>query len=311
MTRPYPELRRTTTSRKVYPEENQASTIDNSFSFVGQFSTQSKRISPVSYQPKSPIFDSAKADEKSKLKGNDESLHKSSSDTSIAIDVETGAAEKDKSNLKPTFSHDSDKTVQQEVKKSAEEPFVERAPTPITQYRISAKVLNALRWLIGILNAPIEDDVNHEEIQQKVKLVIAHFHAHFAPEEATPVESVPLLVKNLLNTSSNIRKCQTRAVDLGMDLKFLDKSVSYYVLLKTRLSTEINSANEKLSGLDQQKAKLEEELASIQHQIKEVEDQKKKLGVLSTVLSRDWRRPMANFHQLPNKRRKSENNSLK
>ncbi|MED6164259.1 hypothetical protein PIB30_087981 [Stylosanthes scabra] len=68
----------------------------------------------------------------------------------------------------------------------------------------------------------------------------------------------------------------------GKDLKLLDKTTSDYDKVKSQLSIEVDSANDKLLGLNQQKLYLEKELASIQRQIKGVEDQKEKLeGPLS------------------------------
>ncbi|MED6115652.1 hypothetical protein PIB30_092733 [Stylosanthes scabra] len=259
-------------------------------------STHSKQISPISRRPKSP-------------EGIEKDSHVSSSDTNTEIGPQLDTAEKTKSSPKPTSSHDSgdflldieslvaelhkaasetviekagdseslNKSVQQEVKKSIKEPIIERPPTPVNQYNISAEVLNALRWLIDLLNASLEQDVDHEMVQQKAEPVTSHFRKHFVPEEAAPVEGVPLLVKNLVNTASNLKKCQNWVIDLGKDLKLLDKTTSDYDKVKSQLGTEVESANDKLSGLNQQKTKLEKELASIQRQIKEVEDQKEKL----------------------------------
>ncbi|MED6198936.1 hypothetical protein PIB30_071357 [Stylosanthes scabra] len=184
---------------------------------------------------------------------------------------------------KKGHSNSLNKSVQQEVNRTIEEePIMDRPLTAATQYNISAEVLNALRWLIDLLNAPIDQNVDHEVVQQKVDLITAHFRKYYVPEEAAPVEGVPLLVKNLVNTASNLKKYQNRVVDLGKDLKLLDKTTSDYDKVKSQLSIEVDSANHKLLGLNQQKLKLEKELASILRQIKEMEDQKEKLeGPLS------------------------------
>ncbi|MED6132740.1 hypothetical protein PIB30_021564 [Stylosanthes scabra] len=213
-------------------------------------STQSKRISPISHRPNSPIIDLAKADGKSKPKNKGEGLNESSSDISIGIHIEAGAAKKDKSDPKPTSSHDSGdllldlESLVAELHKAASDTLIEKIGHSDSISNLNTEVLDALCWLIDLLSAPIEENVNHDEVQKKTKLITSYFQAHSIPEE---------------------------------DLKLFGKSTSDYNKLKTQLSTEIDSANDKLSRLNQQKTKLEEELASIQRKIKEVEDQKKKL----------------------------------
>ncbi|MED6157144.1 hypothetical protein PIB30_020645 [Stylosanthes scabra] len=116
---------------------------------------------------------------------------------------------------------------------------------------MSKEVVDALCWLINFLSAQVEDNVDHEEVKRRVEVAASHFHSFGAPEEAAPIEAVPLLI--------------------------LDKSTADYSQVKTDLGTKINLATGKLSELDQQKAKLEEELRAIQKRIDDVEEQKKKL----------------------------------
>ncbi|MED6175802.1 hypothetical protein PIB30_081785 [Stylosanthes scabra] len=206
------------------PKETQPTPLPTYSVSSDSASMHSQQISPISRQPKSPEVISKEAKEKTQPQGIKRDSHASSSDTH----TETG------------HSDSLNKSVQQEVNRTIEEPIMDRPLTPANQYSISAEVLNALRWLIDLLNAPIKQDVDHEVVQQKAELVTAHFRKHYVLEEAAPVEGVPLLVKS-------------------------------------QLSIEVDSANDKLLGLNQQKLKLEKELASVQRQIKEVEDQKEKL----------------------------------
>ncbi|MED6199854.1 hypothetical protein PIB30_079764 [Stylosanthes scabra] len=215
--------------------------------------------------------------EKAQPEGIERDSHASSFDTHTEIGPQSTTAEKTQPPPKPDSPHESgdflldienlvaelhkatfetvvektghsnslNKSVQQEVNRTIEEePIMDRPLTPANQYSISAEVLNALCWLIDLRNAPIEQDVDHE---------------------------------NLVNTASNLTKCQNRVADLGKYQKLLDKTTSDYDKVKSQLSIEVDSANDKLLGLNQQKLKLEKELASIQRQIKEVEDQKEKL----------------------------------
>ncbi|MED6183581.1 hypothetical protein PIB30_039161 [Stylosanthes scabra] len=251
-------------------------------------STHSQQISPISRRPKSLEVISKQAKEKTQTKGIEKDFHASSSDTNTEIGPQLNTVEKAKSHPMPTSHHDSgDFLLDIESLKlnftrplprlSIEEPIVDRPLTLANQYSISAEVLNALHWLIDLLNAPLEQDVDHEMVQQKVELVTSHYCKHYVPEEAAPVEGVPLLVKNLVNTASNLKKYQNQVVDLGKYLKLLDKTTSDYDKVKSQVSTEVYSVNDKLLGLNQQKMKHEKELASIQRQINEVEDQKEKL----------------------------------
>ncbi|MED6137384.1 hypothetical protein PIB30_064570 [Stylosanthes scabra] len=184
---------------------------------------------------------------------------------------------------KTGHSDSLNKSVQQEVHRAIEEePIMDRPLTPATQYSIGAEVLNALRWLIDLLNAPIDQNVDHEVVQQKADLVTVHFRKYYVPEEAAPVEGVPLLVKNLVNTASNLKNCQNRVVDLGKDLKLLDKTTSDYDKVKSQLSIErqikeVEDQKEKLEGpLSRSKQglkKINDKLASIADQKKTTQEQ--------------------------------------
>ncbi|MED6189034.1 hypothetical protein PIB30_091663 [Stylosanthes scabra] len=247
--------------------------------------TPSKIIFPVPHPQNSPIIESNKSDGKSARKTNEAISPESSSDTSIQVDPQPDL-EKNKtvsSPLSPQQSDDLlldltnlvaelhkaasdtifDKTVQSDsINKSIQQvirpetnkagttdqdPTNERLDTPPSKSSMSKEVVDALCWLINLLNAQIEDDVDHEEVEKRVKLATSHFHSFGAPKEAAPIEVVPLLVNNLLNTYSNAQKCQSRAVDLGKDLKILDKSTAGYSKVKTDLGTKIDLAAEKLS----------------------------------------------------------------
>ncbi|MED6110512.1 hypothetical protein PIB30_043681 [Stylosanthes scabra] len=277
------------------PKETQPTPLPTYLVSSDSASMHSQQISPISRRPKSPEVISKEAKEKTQINDIKKDSHASSSDTNTEIGPQLNTAEKAKSLPKPNSSHDSgdflldieslvaelhkaasetvvektghsdslNKSVQQEVNRYIEEPIMDRSLTPVNQYCISAEVLNALRWLIDLLNASLEQDVDHEMVQQIVELVTSHFHKHYVLEEAAPIEGVPLLVKNLVNTASNLKKCQNRVVDLGKDLKLLDKTTSDYDKVKSQLSIEVDSANDKLLELNQQKLKHEKELASI------------------------------------------------
>ncbi|MED6225208.1 hypothetical protein PIB30_091491 [Stylosanthes scabra] len=267
------------------PKETQPTPLPTYSISLDSVLTHSQKISPISRRPKSPEVISKEAKEKAQPKGVERDSHASSSDTQTEVGPQLTTAEKIQPPPKPDSPHESgdflldienlvaelhkatseiavektghsdslNKSVQQELNRAIEEkPIMDRPLTPATQYSISAEVLNVLRWLIDLLNAPIDQSVDHEVVQQKADLVTAHFRKYYVPEEAAPVEGVPLL------------------------------TTSDYDKVKSQPSIEVDSANDKLLGLNKQKLKLEKELASIQRQIKEVEDQKEKLeGPLS------------------------------
>ncbi|MED6137782.1 hypothetical protein PIB30_068211 [Stylosanthes scabra] len=265
------------------PKETQPTPLPTYSVSSDSASTHSQQISPILRQPKSPEVISKEAKEKAQPEGIERNSHASSSDTHTEIRPQSTTAEKTQPPPKPDSPHESgdflldienlvaelhkatseivvektghsnslNKSVQQEVNRTIEEePIMDRSLTPANQYSISAKILIALHWLIDLLNAPIDQNVDHEIVQQKAELVTAHFRKHYVPEEAAPVEGVPLLVKNLVNTASNLKKCQNRVVDLGKDLKLLDKTTSDYDKVKSQLSIEVDSANDKLLGLN-------------------------------------------------------------
>ncbi|MED6152679.1 hypothetical protein PIB30_094359, partial [Stylosanthes scabra] len=226
------------------PKETQPTPLPTYSVSSDSASMQSQQISPISRRPQSPEVTSKEAKEKAQPERIEKDSHASSSDThesgDFLLDIENLVAELHKATsetvVEKTGHSDSlNKSVQQE--------------------------------LIDLLNAPIDQNVDHEVVQQKADLVTAHFRKYYVPEEAAPVEGIPLLVKNLVNTASNLKKCQNRVVDLGKDLKLLDKTTSDYDKVKSQLSIEVDSANDKLLGPNQQKLKLEKELASIQRQI--------------------------------------------
>ncbi|MED6122111.1 hypothetical protein PIB30_036731 [Stylosanthes scabra] len=225
-------------------------------------------------------------------------LHKAASDTIFDKAVQSDSINKSIQQVIHQETNRADKT--------DHGPNNKRPDTPPSKYGTSKEVVDALCWLINLLNAQIGDDVDHEEIQRRVKLAASHFHSFGAPEEAAPIEDVPLLVKNLLNTYLNAQKCQNRAVDLGKDLKILNKSTADYSKVKTDLGTKIDLATEKLSELDQQKAKLEEELRAIQKRIDDVEEQKKKLEGLLDRSKRGLLKIDDKLSSIANQRKKTE-----
>ncbi|MED6225998.1 hypothetical protein PIB30_099069 [Stylosanthes scabra] len=151
--------------------------------------THSQQISPISCRPKSPEIISKEAKETTQPEGVEKDSHASSSDTQTEIGPQSTTAEKTQPPPKPDFPHESgdflldienlmaklhkatsetvvektghsdslNKSVQQEVHRAIEEePIMDRPLTPATQYSIGAEVLNALRWLIDLLNVPID-----------------------------------------------------------------------------------------------------------------------------------------------------------
>ncbi|MED6210338.1 hypothetical protein PIB30_063210 [Stylosanthes scabra] len=260
------------------PKETQPTPLPTYSVSSDSASTHSQQISPISRRPKSLKSSQRKLRRKRNQKGSKKILMHPP--PILILRSGLNQLPQRKHNL---LQNQTPLMNLQEVNRTIEEePIMDQPVTPANQYSISAEVLNSLYWLIDLLNAPIDQNVDHEVVQQKAELVTAHFRKHYVPEEAAPVEGVPLLVKNLVNTASNLKKCQNRVVDLGKDLKLLDKTTSDYDKVKSQLSIEVDSANDKLLGLNQQKLKLEKELASIQRQIKEVEDQKERLeGPLS------------------------------
>ncbi|MED6132113.1 hypothetical protein PIB30_016144 [Stylosanthes scabra] len=270
-------------------------------------STPSKIISPVPHPQNSPIIESNKSDGGSARKTKEAIPPDSSSDTSIQVDSQLDSEKNKNVSSPPSPQHSNDllldltnlvaelhkaasdtvfdkavqsdsinRSIQQVIQSETNKvdtadhgPNNERPDTPPSKCGMSKEVVDALCWLINLLNAQVEDNVDNEEVKRRVKVAASHFHSYGAPEEAALIEAVPLLVKNLLNTYSNGQKCQNRAVDLGKDLKILDKSTADYSQVKTDLGTKIDVAVGK--------AKLEEELRAIQKRIDDVEEQKKKL----------------------------------
>ncbi|MED6216557.1 hypothetical protein PIB30_008543 [Stylosanthes scabra] len=293
--------------RKLFEQgKSKATLIITKSASSDSASTQSKVASPIQHRAASPAIDSKRGDGKSTEIVDEGVFPESSSDTSIEenrqvasnpsspqdsdnllLDLNSLVAELHKvasdTVLENTIPSDSiNKSMQQPVQTGAAmittEPVVERPATLPNKYNMSKEIIDALRWLIDLLSARVEESIDHDEVQKKTQLVAAHFHAHLILEEAAPIKAVPLLVKNLLNTAWNAKKCQDQVVNLGKDIKILDKSTTDYTKVKDQLSDEIGAANEKLSALQQQKTRLEEELASIQQRINDVEEQKKRLA---------------------------------
>ncbi|MED6219736.1 hypothetical protein PIB30_038473 [Stylosanthes scabra] len=252
-------------------------------------STPSKIISPVPHPQNSPIIESNKSDGGSTRKTKEAVPPESSSDRSIQVDPQPDSKKHKNVSSPPSPQHSDDLLLDltnlvAELHKAASDTVFDKAVQSDSinksiqqQKRMSKEVVDALCWLINLLSAQVEDNVDHEDVKRRVEVAASHFHSFGAPEEAAPIEAVPLLVKNLLNTYSNAQKCKNRAVDLGKDLKMLNKSTTDYSQVKTDLGTKIDLATGKLSELDQQKAKIEEELSAIQKRIDDVEEQKKKL----------------------------------
>ncbi|MED6217647.1 hypothetical protein PIB30_019597 [Stylosanthes scabra] len=196
-------------------------------------STPSKIISPVPRPQNSPIIESNKSDKVPTRRTKEAVPPESSSDTSIQVDPKPNS-EKNKNTSNPSSPQDSDdllldltnlvaelhkaasdtvfdttvqsdsinKSIQQVIQREADSadktkqgPTNERPNTPPNKYGMSKEVVDALCWLINLLTAQIEDNVDHEEIHRRVKLAVSHFHSVGAPEEAAPIEAVPLLKK--------------------------------------------------------------------------------------------------------------------
>ncbi|MED6146152.1 hypothetical protein PIB30_031966 [Stylosanthes scabra] len=274
-------------------------------------------VSPIPRRVVSPIIKSQKVDGKSTERIDEDTLPESSSNTSLEVDPQPNR-EKSQGTSDPSSPQGSDnllldltnlvaelhkaasdiviekaiqsnsinKSVQQAspqgTNKAIDEPIIERPATPFNKYSMNKEVVDSLLWLVNLLSNQIDDSVNHEEVENKMKVAAAHFHLHWIPDEAIPIESIPLLVKNLLNTYSNAQKCQNRAVDLGKDLKILDKSTTEYSQIndveeqKKRLEAPLDRSKQGLSKIDtkltaiaKQKKETEEHLATIKQEEKD------------------------------------------